>query len=69
MSTMVVTESGRIPPWVEDLASFRKWVHSGEVPERGRFGFLAGVLWMDLTMERLIQPPQDGHRCSPHMAL
>jgi Uma2 family endonuclease len=54
MSAMVVTETGRIPPWVEDLASFRKWAHSGEVPERGRFGFLAGVVWMDLTLERII---------------
>ncbi len=54
MSAMLITESGRIPSWVVDLASFRKWVHSGEVPECGRFGFLAGILWMDLTMERLI---------------
>ena len=52
MATMIVTESGRIPSWVVDLPSFRKWVHLGPVPERGRFGFLAGILWVDLTMER-----------------
>jgi Uma2 family endonuclease len=54
MSAMVITESGYVPPWVVDLASFRKWVHLEMVPERGRFGFLAGVLWVDLTMERLV---------------
>lgn len=52
MGTTVITESGRVPSWVADLSSFRKWVHLGQVPERGRFGFLAGILWMDLTMER-----------------
>jgi Uma2 family endonuclease len=54
MSATVITESWSLPTWVTDLVSFRKWVHIGQVPERGRFGYLAGILWVDLTKERLI---------------
>jgi Uma2 family endonuclease len=42
-----------IPPWVIDLASFRRWASSAEFPQRGRFAFLEDTLWVDLTMEQL----------------
>jgi Uma2 family endonuclease len=40
-----------IPGYVKDLASFRRWVHSGEFPEKTRICYLNGEVWVDLTME------------------
>ncbi len=54
MSTTFVLEDQeiRIPPWVVDLASFRKWGRSDEFPEHGRICYL-GEVWIDPTMEQL----------------
>jgi len=51
--TTVVGErrSVQVPGWVRDLASFRRWVHSGEYPEKVRICYLAGEIWVDLSME------------------
>jgi Uma2 family endonuclease len=44
----------RIPAWVTDHASFRRWVHSDEFPERaGRVCYLDGEVWVDLSKEQL----------------
>jgi Uma2 family endonuclease len=43
----------RIPVWVCDLESFRRWARSDAFPERGRISYLNGELWVDLSMERL----------------
>ena len=43
--------SVQVPGWVRDLASFRRWVHSGEYPEKVRICYLAGEIWVDLSME------------------
>ena len=53
MSTIAVQEDIRIPTWVIDLESFRRWAQSDRFPERGRFSHLAGGLWVDLSMESL----------------
>jgi Uma2 family endonuclease len=42
-----------IPEWVIDLPSFRDWARSDEFPREGRFAFLNGLLWADVTMEQL----------------
>ena len=42
-----------VPSWVRDLDSFRRWVKSDELPESGRFSFLDGEIWVDLSMEQL----------------
>jgi Uma2 family endonuclease len=42
-----------IPGWVEDLETFRRWARSSDFPERGRFGYFNGQIWVDLSMERL----------------
>jgi Uma2 family endonuclease len=52
MSTKVVAGSVRIPGWVKDLESFRRWARSDDFPEHGWFSHLAGELWVDLSMER-----------------
>src|SRR4051794_40022793 len=52
---IVITAEGeevRIPPDVGDLDSFVRWCHSDEFPEHARISYLAGVLWVDLSMEQ-----------------
>lgn len=44
-------DSVRIPGWVHDLASFRRWTLSDEFPQSGRIDYLGGDIWVDLTME------------------
>jgi Uma2 family endonuclease len=34
------------------LAAFRRWVLSGATPERGWFSYLAGTVYVELTMEQ-----------------
>ncbi len=56
MKTIVISEQATIPEWVQDLrVSFRRWAYSDDFPEQGRFAYLDGFLWVDLTMERWIQ--------------
>ena len=43
----------RIPAWVCDLASFRRWGKSEDFPDRGWYAYLNGELWVDPSMERL----------------
>jgi len=42
----------RIPGWVKDLASFRRWARSGAFPDHGWISHLGGEIWVDLSMER-----------------
>jgi Uma2 family endonuclease len=44
----------RIPEWVVDLPSFRRWATSDEFPTVGWYGHLDGELWADISLERLI---------------
>jgi Uma2 family endonuclease len=54
MTTIVIADSVRIPAWVEDLETFRRWARSGEFPERGWYSYLNGELWADPSMEKAI---------------
>jgi Uma2 family endonuclease len=49
----VINEQVRLPTNLTTLDAFRQWASSVDCPERGRFAFLAGVFWVDLTMEQL----------------
>jgi len=53
MSTIVFQEQVRIPDSIVDLDSFRQWAKSDEFPDRGRYSFLNGELWVDLMPEQL----------------
>ncbi len=53
MSTIVIGEEARIPAWVTNHRSFRRWIYSGKFPQRGQFFHLGGELWVDLSMESL----------------
>src|SRR2546430_12778684 len=43
----------RIPAWVGDFASFRRWARSEDFPEKDQFSYLDGEVWVDLSMEQL----------------
>ncbi|MCI0463367.1 MAG: Uma2 family endonuclease [Gemmataceae bacterium] len=45
-------ERVRIPPWVQDLESFRRWVLSEAVPEKLRVCYLKGEVWIDMSKEQ-----------------
>ena len=49
---IVLEDRGTIPGWVADHASFRRWAYSPAFPETGRYGWLNGKVWVDLSMER-----------------
>ena len=53
MSTVVVADQVRIPSWVNDLESFRRWSRSDGYPEQGWVSFLDGEIWVDTHMEQL----------------
>jgi Uma2 family endonuclease len=53
VSAVVVADQVRIPFWVNDLESFRRWSRSDDYPERGWVSFLDGEIWVDTHMEQL----------------
>ena len=53
MSTIVLQEQVRIPGSVVDLPSFRAWAVSEEFPASGRFAYLDGEVWVDMSPEEL----------------
>jgi Uma2 family endonuclease len=52
MNTIVIEDKVRIPNGIGTLKAFRGWVCSKDFPERGRFAYLNGELWVDLSMEQ-----------------
>src|SRR5262245_6609389 len=48
-----INDEVTIPPEVRDLESFCKWMRADGFPEVGRFSYLAGLLWVDMSMEEL----------------
>src|SRR5262245_23535752 len=43
----------KIPLWVSDLNSFRRWAESDEFPQEGRIEFIKGQVWVDMSKEQL----------------
>jgi Uma2 family endonuclease len=52
MTEIVFSGTIRVPFWVRDLKSFRRWTLSEEYPDQGKISFLGGKLWVDPSMER-----------------
>jgi Uma2 family endonuclease len=50
---IVINGHFHLPIDLTDQDAFRAWARSEECPEKGRFAFLDGVLWVDLSMEQL----------------
>ena len=47
------TEQVRVPSWVADLESFRRWADADDFPENGRVWFLEGGVWLDMSKEQV----------------
>lgn len=50
---VVLMDRYRIPSWVVDHESYRRWARSEQYPEHGWYSFLDGELWADPSMEEL----------------
>ena len=53
-ATLVDETVIQVPAWVIDNASFLRWAESEEAPEKGKIGFIDGVMWIDDTMEQIL---------------
>jgi hypothetical protein len=54
MNTIVLYDDPvNIPGGIDDLAGFRRWVHSDDFPEAGRICFLDGRVWVDMSKEQV----------------
>jgi Uma2 family endonuclease len=53
-SVINLEDKACIPPWVDDLESFRRWAWSDDFPECGTFAYLNGEIWVDLSMEEFL---------------
>ena len=43
----------RVPAWVVDLESFRRWADADDFPDTGRIWYLKGEVWVDLSKEQI----------------
>lgn len=50
---IVIGDRFRIPGWVVDHASYRRWARSDQYPESGWFSYLNGEIWVDLSLEQV----------------
>jgi Uma2 family endonuclease len=51
-------EAVRVPEWVNDLESFRRWTDDDAFPESGQISFLEGEVWIDMSKEQLFSHNQ-----------
>ncbi len=47
------SEQVRIPQWVVDLESFRRWADAADFPEEGQIWYLKGEVWIDMSKEQI----------------
>ncbi len=47
------TGSVRIPLWVIDLSSFRRWAKSEESPDKATVCYLSGEVWVEMSKEQV----------------
>lgn len=53
IAELLPQETIRVPTSVNSLAGFRRWAKSPQFPERGRFSFIGGELFIDMSPEEL----------------
>lgn len=65
MHTFVVeTQVVRIPDWIDDLPSFRRWTAAEEFPDEGLICYLNGEVWVDMSKEQLFTHNQVKNECA-----
>src|SRR5688500_4110193 len=59
MTTIVTERMGlRIPNWVRDLQSFRRWVHDLTFPEKLPAWWIHGEVWIDICRQEIFKHVQ-----------
>jgi Uma2 family endonuclease len=58
MRVFLEGEAIRVPGWVNDLESFRRWTDDDDFPETGRISFIQGEVWIDMSKEQLFSHNQ-----------
>ena len=53
LAAVLGTEPFVIPDGIDDLASFREWVHNTDLPEKLPVHYLRGHVWVDYEMEEV----------------
>jgi len=55
MVVTFISEAGqvRVPEWVVDIDSFRRWTDSDDFPREGRIWWLCGEVWADMSKEQI----------------
>src|SRR5262245_22024608 len=43
----------RVPSWVVDLESFRRWMDAKDVPEKARISYINDEVWIDMSKEQV----------------
>jgi Uma2 family endonuclease len=52
MGWFIFEDKARVPMGIDSLATYRRWAKSDDYPDRGWFSYLAGVIYVDLSMEQ-----------------
>ncbi len=51
MLPIIIEGVVRVPEWVSDLETFRRWTHSKDFPDRGVIAYLGNTLWIETGSE------------------
>ena len=54
MSAVILEERAMIPDGIRNHDSYRRWARSPEFPQTGRFAYLSGKIWVDMSPEELM---------------
>ena len=54
MSAVVLEERAVIPDGIRSHESYRRWARSPAFPQTGRFAYLSGKIWVDMSPEELM---------------
>jgi hypothetical protein len=55
---LLEADAVRVPAWVTDLESFRRWTDDDAFPESGQISFIHGEVWIDMSKEQLFSHNQ-----------
>jgi Uma2 family endonuclease len=64
MSAVILEERAVIPDAVVGHDAYRRWARSVDFPQTGRFAYLAGKIWVDMSPEDLFTHNQIKNECA-----
>jgi len=61
---IMINDEILIPGWVIDHESYRRWAHADDFPSSGRYSYIDGMIWVELTMEEFFGHNQVKRICN-----